>query len=148
MYCPECGAEFREGFYRCVDCEVDLVTEAPPPVSGVEDPDQELVTAFRSGNPAMTSLAESILQDQEISYWVKGDGLQDLFGAGRLGGFNPIVGPAEVQVALKDLKAAQEVLNPLVDQDLALDDGDEVLFGDEDENEDEDSDGDVDGEGP
>jgi hypothetical protein len=27
MFCPECKAEYRSGFTRCVDCDVDLVQE-------------------------------------------------------------------------------------------------------------------------
>jgi hypothetical protein len=29
MYCPSCRAEFRPGFSRCRECEVDLVDELP-----------------------------------------------------------------------------------------------------------------------
>ena len=29
MFCPECKAEYRPGFTRCADCEVDLVWELP-----------------------------------------------------------------------------------------------------------------------
>lgn len=29
MYCPKCGREYRDGFYRCADCNVDLVEEKP-----------------------------------------------------------------------------------------------------------------------
>jgi hypothetical protein len=31
MFCPECEAEYRPGFTRCSDCDVDLVNEAPDP---------------------------------------------------------------------------------------------------------------------
>jgi hypothetical protein len=31
MYCPNCKAEYRPGFTHCVDCDVDLVPEAPGP---------------------------------------------------------------------------------------------------------------------
>jgi hypothetical protein len=34
MFCPECRAEYRPGFKRCSDCEVDLVAELPKSESG------------------------------------------------------------------------------------------------------------------
>src|SRR5260370_26766311 len=30
MFCPNCRAEYRSGFARCSDCEVDLVEDLPP----------------------------------------------------------------------------------------------------------------------
>lgn len=29
MFCPQCKAEYRQGFARCADCDVDLVYELP-----------------------------------------------------------------------------------------------------------------------
>jgi len=29
MFCPQCKAEYRQGFYRCADCDVDLVHALP-----------------------------------------------------------------------------------------------------------------------
>lgn len=37
MFCPNCRAEYRPGFTRCSDCQVDLVGELPPP--SPEDPE-------------------------------------------------------------------------------------------------------------
>ena len=31
MFCPNCRAEYRPGFARCSDCEVELVEILPPP---------------------------------------------------------------------------------------------------------------------
>jgi len=31
MFCPQCNAEYRPGFTRCADCDVDLVAELPKP---------------------------------------------------------------------------------------------------------------------
>jgi outer membrane PBP1 activator LpoA protein len=30
MFCPQCKAEYRSGYRRCSDCDVDLVDELPP----------------------------------------------------------------------------------------------------------------------
>lgn len=29
MFCPKCGSEFREGYYKCSDCDILLVNELP-----------------------------------------------------------------------------------------------------------------------
>lgn len=29
MFCPKCKAEYRQGFHRCSDCDVELVSELP-----------------------------------------------------------------------------------------------------------------------
>ncbi len=36
MFCPGCGGEYRAGFSRCVDCELDLIPERPLPPEPVE----------------------------------------------------------------------------------------------------------------
>jgi hypothetical protein len=113
MFCPKCGAEYREGFYRCVDCEVDLVDEAPDLPSAAEAT-EHYVTVMRAGDPALLLMAKSLLQDAGIAFSAKDEGLQDLFAAGRLGtGFNPLVGPAEIQVSSSDEEVAREVLRDL-----------------------------------
>lgn len=45
MFCPQCKAEYRLGFTRCADCDVDLVeslAEAAPSSQEVRWPGQEL----------------------------------------------------------------------------------------------------------
>ncbi len=37
MICPRCGAEYREGFSRCSDCDVDLVA-VPDPANACTEP--------------------------------------------------------------------------------------------------------------
>jgi hypothetical protein len=37
MFCPECKAEYREGFARCSDCDVDLVYQLPKPAASGAD---------------------------------------------------------------------------------------------------------------
>jgi hypothetical protein len=55
MFCPNCKAEYREGFRRCADCDVDLVHELPAtslatiPVDP-GDPDEDPFCSFWSGD--------------------------------------------------------------------------------------------------
>jgi len=111
MYCPECGGEYREGFFECADCQVPLVAEPPvtPPV-----PDLHLVTVLESSDPTVLAVAESLLMEAEVPYLKKGDQIQDLFAWGRLfTGFNPVVGPVQIQVAEEHADSALEILEAL-----------------------------------
>jgi hypothetical protein len=56
MFCPICKAEYREGFTRCADCDVDLVWELPGaaivPQESVDpgDPEEDPFCSFWSGD--------------------------------------------------------------------------------------------------
>ncbi|MFZ1946083.1 MAG: hypothetical protein WAW06_00885, partial [bacterium] len=78
MYCPICGAEYREGFNHCADCEVPLVAEPVEPRREPvlpPDPDSlKLATAFSSADPAMIVLAKSLLESAGIPFLARGEG--------------------------------------------------------------------------
>ena len=108
MFCPNCRAEYREGFYECADCGVALVEELPP-----EDIPEyaEYVTVIATGDSALLAVAKSLLDSADIKCIAKGEGLQDLFAFGRLGaGFNPLVGPVELQVLPEYAEEAKTLL--------------------------------------
>ena len=109
MYCPECGSEYREGFFECVDCQVPLTAEPP---AGESHPEIALVTVMTEEDPARLALAESLLMDAEIPYAKKGEQIQDLFGMGRLA-FNPLVGPVLLQVSEEHAEEARALLDDL-----------------------------------
>ena len=122
MYCPRCRAEYVEGIETCDDCEVTLVDELegeaggpgpePTPAAG------DLVTVFETGSAALVAVAKSILEDAGILYSVKGDGLQSLFGFGVMGtGFNPVVGPVQIQVPPNNERDATELLRDLAESE-------------------------------
>jgi Putative prokaryotic signal transducing protein len=70
LFCPLCGAEYRDGFDECSDCGVALVIEAPPETPPRE---VELESVFESTNPALLAIAKSLLADAEIEYESRGD---------------------------------------------------------------------------
>ena len=116
MFCPRCRSEFREGFTQCSDCEVDLVATLPPLPEAHPNP-PGLVTVFETGNPALLAIAHSLLDEERIPYLTQGEGLQDLFGLGRLGtGFSIIAGLVHIQVEPQRADEARSLLANLVDQ--------------------------------
>lgn len=81
MDCPECRAEYRDGFTECSDCRVPLVAKLPAepasepspdplldlePYSGPPTPDAEFVTVFSTGDPIVFALAKGSLEDAAI----------------------------------------------------------------------------------
>ena len=111
MICPECGSEYREGFTRCSDCDIDLVE--PQPIEPPE-PEVQLVKAWESSNAALIPLYESLLQAAQIEFMVRGESIQDLFGWGRFGsGSNLVVGPVEFWVREENVEEARAIAQSL-----------------------------------
>jgi hypothetical protein len=65
-WCPECGAEYREGFNRCSECGIPLVNEPPP---GTEQPAElgpEWVEVAGYTTVEEARLAQGLLEEQGI----------------------------------------------------------------------------------
>lgn len=74
----------------------------------------EMKVVLSTGDPYVTSIAKSILNDAEISFVVNNEQLQNLFGIGSLGGHvNPLSGPIEILVLEEDELVAIELLKNL-----------------------------------
>ena len=111
MFCPKCGEEFSWDVMVCPVCDVDTVDRRPGPEP---TPDVALVPVFATGDAGVIALAKSLLDAEEIDYFVRGDGLQDLFGLGRMTGYSFAMGPAEFLVRADDEERARALLSDLV----------------------------------
>jgi hypothetical protein len=113
MFCPQCQREFSWDVMVCPDCDVDTVDELPR--EGPEPtPDAELVRVFATGDTGLIAIARSLLEGEKIDFFVRGDGLQDLFGLGRTTGYSFAMGPAEFWVRADDAENARALLQDLV----------------------------------
>ena len=121
MFCPACQSEYEPWAKECADCLVPLV-ETLPPENDYGSAD--LVTIFATGNLALLALAKSILEEAGIVYLAKGEGLQNLFAAGSVGGYNPALGPVEIQVAAEYEDEGRALLRDL-ENDASLEPGDD-----------------------
>lgn len=76
MFCPNCKSEFREGFTRCAECDVDLVAELEEEWDSESDTDEnasesELVMVLETINPGLLSDIVTRLEKVEIPYLVQ-----------------------------------------------------------------------------
>ena len=110
MFCPKCEEELAWDVMICPTCDVETVDRLPGPEP---TPDAELVPVLATGEAGLIAVAKSLLEAEKIDYFVRGDGLQDLFGYGRITSFNFVVGPAEFLVRAEDAERARELLNSL-----------------------------------
>ncbi len=75
-----------------------------------------MVTVFEGGDWAELAVAKMLLDAEKIPFVTQGEGVQDLFGLGRvIGGFNQITGPVQLRVREEDADRAREVLLELED---------------------------------
>ena len=81
MYCPECGAEYRDGFFQCSDCQVSLVLH-PPESAATYQPIEhlELVTLLEIDNPIRLAIIRSVLEAEGIAFIVQGESPHTLGG--------------------------------------------------------------------
>jgi hypothetical protein len=118
MFCPVCGDEYRPGFTRCTDCDVELVEKLPEEMQ--PEAPFELVTVLETGDQSLVAVAKSVLDGAGIPSIARNERLQNLFGWGTIGtGFNAAMGPIRVQVLREDEAVAKELLvatQPLQDE--------------------------------
>ena len=59
-------------------------------------------------------MAKSILDDAKIGYYAKNENSEDLIGIGVVGtGYNPVIGPIELQVLEENAGEAKKLLKEL-----------------------------------
>lgn len=113
MFCPQCEEEYPWDVMVCPVCDVDTVDELPR-LGPEPTPDAELVRVFASGDMGVIAIARSLLEGEKIDYFVRGDGLQDLFGLGRATSYSFAMGPAEFWVRADDAENVRILLQDLL----------------------------------
>jgi hypothetical protein len=108
MFCPKCKSEYKQGIYRCADCQIELVKKLPEEESA-ETPDLEPVTAWvlvlETQNHADIAFIKSLLEEAGIRYYFQGE----LMHMTRRG----LMQPVRLFVDEADLKTCHELLQDL-----------------------------------
>lgn len=82
MFCPECAAEYREGFTECADCRATLVVKRP---ERFQYPNDKFVSVFETTDVALLPVIKSVLQSAEIPFFVRGDEAMGILPVGSFG---------------------------------------------------------------
>ena len=112
--CSRCGRSIDPSYLheQCSQCGEPF----PPEILrllGAPTPEVMLETVLRTADAGLIPLVKSLLEGEGIEYLVRGENIQDLFGAGRLGGYNYITGPAEFLVHAHNAERARTLLDGL-----------------------------------
>lgn len=116
MFCPECGAEFREGIEKCADCDVPLTHEPPP-----EPEVPEYVTILETSDLSVIPVLKTTLEGAGIPFRTRGEGLMDLFPSEALGApLHSSAGEVKIRVPKDRADEARELLETAatVDEDV------------------------------
>ena len=93
MICPKCGSEYREGFFRCSDCDVALVAEKVLTSDADQEPDDsveqesDLVAVLETKDSPMLSDIVSLIEEKGIPYLLQSGtalGLESLLSSDKL----------------------------------------------------------------
>ena len=110
MFCPRCRAEYRPGFHRCSDCDVELVDELPEDPASVDrkrvsELDHAELVVLRTYHYAIDAeLAKTALDSVGIDSMIRSD---------NQGGQSPglsFTRGVELLVRPSDVDAANDVL--------------------------------------
>jgi hypothetical protein len=103
MFCPKCKGEYREGFYKCADCGINLVDEKPPEL--VEEVCYvDLVEVFWTFQQGDIAFIKSVLDGDGITYFFQGENSNLMVGAGSY---------ARLLVPANQAERAKEILRDL-----------------------------------
>jgi hypothetical protein len=73
-FCPSCQVEYRSGFTRCSDCDVDLVASLPGEIPPQADTAPvELVELAAFPNASEADMIQELLEDNGIGTVLRGE---------------------------------------------------------------------------
>jgi len=117
MICPNCKAEYVEGFTRCSDCDIDLVARLPlEPAGPVHDEYVSYVPVTTAQGQLETGQIQSFLESNGIPSEVRGEAFRNVYGMVVDG-----LGAVDVLVPKEQAATALDLLDKADHGELAID---------------------------
>ncbi|MBI2418142.1 MAG: DUF2007 domain-containing protein [Ignavibacteriales bacterium] len=114
MVCPQCGTEFREGFFVCTDCNTRLVGKLQQPAAEQQtdnsenEPlaDEETMSLCQTRDIQLIHAIKSILEGSGIKFFLTGENMVLMHNFAE----------AVFWVFEKDYNDAAELIKPLLEK--------------------------------
>jgi hypothetical protein len=116
-YCPVCQTKYPVGSSYCEKCLSELIFEENKNdvIKPTSNPDLEIVTVYETSDMAELILIKSALEQNKIDFNARGEGVQNLFAGGLLGGYNPITGGIKIDVEKSLAEKAMDIIKEIAD---------------------------------
>jgi hypothetical protein len=72
-FCPDCRAEYREGFKNCSDCGSDLSAALPPEADNREEVNSDMLAVYDAPDQMSALTLSSFLNDNNIRTVIKSE---------------------------------------------------------------------------
>ena len=117
MFCPKCKSEYREGFTRCTDCDVELVSQLNSTSAAPQVEYESAVLLWRGGDPATYAALIGTLREARIPFFDSLSHNPDVATSSPFPSPFDAAASFEVRVRPGDLKRAEHILDALLDQE-------------------------------
>ena len=101
MFCPNCKAEYKEGYTKCSDCGIVLVPELPIEELIEPEHDGSFVTILETNDFMDIPLIKAALDAGNVQYFIQGEEMNVIY---------PFAQSAILMVAAEDTEKAVELL--------------------------------------
>lgn len=108
MFCPKCKSEYIENREECPRCHMKLVKKLNEEKKNGET-NIKILTAFSSMNLVDIARVKCILEEENIDYFTKEQGMGSLYGAGNLA-----FGTVEILVREADIEKVETLLKEIL----------------------------------
>ena len=111
MFCPLCKAEYRQGFTRCADCDVELVPALEAETAA--ESGGPVVVLWQGEDPVLFGAITAALAEAEIEFYERQGEDEDISYSRPFPVKLLSSGSFEVRVFQRDLAAARDVVQEL-----------------------------------
>ena len=124
MICPQCKSEYREGFVRCADCGVELLTQLEDEEETDGSSGNELVSMLETEDASFLADAVAAIEEARIPYLLQSGtalGIDSLIPSDTLVWRAVLYAPSDLQEQIEGMIAKVKADRASAQEDIESD---------------------------